>query len=439
MMSFERRLLLAALPILIAACSLASPTVTPVPPIARISPTPSDPTAPPTETEADVAAAVTEAVAATPSAEPTATAAPVAVGTPDPGALSLDQYALQEVAKDLDRPVFVTHAGDGSGRLFVVEQPGRIRVIRDGQLLAEPYLDLTDRVTDSENEQGLLGLAFSPTFTQDGRLYVYYTAQDEGKDTVARFTADPQADTADRDSGTVLLAVDDPYGNHNGGMLAFGPDGYLYAGFGDGGSAGDPEDRAQDLDSLLGKILRLDVSGDAYTIPSDNPFANGGGRPEIWIYGVRNPWRYSFDRLTGDLYIGDVGQNQYEEIDYLPNGESRGRNLGWRVFEGLHEYDTTRHAGADPVPPILEYTHSEGCSVTGGYVYRGSALPALNGVYFYADFCSTTIWAAWTDGSAWTSQTFGTAHFPVGSFGEDQAGELYLVDLDGVLYKLVGR
>lgn len=431
----ERRFLLLALPALLAACSLAAPTATPAPTIARVTATPAAPTAAPTDTLAAATEVATEAPAPTETSVPEA----VAAGTPNPEALSLDRYALQEVVTDLDRPVFVTHAGDGSGRLFVVEQPGRIRVIRDGALLDTPYLDLTDRVTDSENEQGLLGLAFSPDFEESGRLYVYYTAEDEGKNTIARFQADPAADVADPDSEQILLAVDDPYGNHNGGMLAFGPDGYLYAGLGDGGAGGDPEDRAQDLDALLGKILRLDVSGPDLAIPPDNPFASGGGRPEIWIYGVRNPWRYSFDRLTGDLYIGDVGQNQYEEIDFLPNGQSRGVNLGWRVYEGNHDYDSTRHAGADPVGPILEYTHSDGCSVTGGYVYRGSALPALNGVYFYADFCSTNIWVAWADGGTWTSQLFGTAHFPIPSFGEDEAGELYVVDIEGILYRLVAR
>ncbi len=441
MMKPDRRLIVLTLAAVLAACSPEASEPTAAPTIARVTASPgATATTAPTDTEA--VEAPTETAAATEA--PTPTSEPVAqapAGTPDAAKVSLDQYALEEVVGGLDRPLILTYADDDSGRLFIVEQPGRIRILRDGALLDEPYLDLQDRVTDGENEQGLLGLAFSPDFAESGRLYVYYTSEDAGKNTISRFQADPSADVADPDSEQILLAVTDPYGNHNGGHIVFGPDGYLYAGLGDGGAADDPEDRALDLDELLGKMLRLDVSGDEIGIPDDNPFAGGGGRPEIWIYGVRNPWRYSFDRLTGDLYIGDVGQNAIEEIDFLPAGEAGGRNLGWRAYEGSKAYLDTRHPNPDPVPPILEYTHNDGCSVTGGYVYRGQALPALNGVYFYGDFCSGNVWAAWSEdgGATWTNQLFGDAGFALSSFAEDPAGELYLLDHGGVIYKLVAR
>ena len=431
---FDLRLLLAALPLALTACLTATPSATPAPTLAQVTAAATTAVSAPTSTAARTDTALPDPTA-------TLTPEPTIPLTPDAAEVMLDRYAIQEVVSGLERPVVVTHAGDGSLRLFIVEQPGRIRVVRAGTLLEEPYLDLTDRVTDDSNEQGLLGLAFSPTFAEDGRFYVYYTAEDEGKNTIARFTTDPAADVADPDTEQILLEVDDPYGNHNGGMLAFGPDGYLYAGLGDGGSGGDPEDRAQDLGSLLGKIVRLDVSGDALSIPPDNPFASGGGRPEIWIYGLRNPWRFSFDRLTGDLYIGDVGQNEIEEIDYLAAGEAAGRNLGWRIFEGTQPYADTRHAGADPLSPILEYRHgADGCSVTGGYVYRGRDLPALLGVYFYGDYCSGNIWTAWSgDGVTWTNQLFGDSELSLSSLGEDQAGELYFIDHTGIIYKLVAR
>ncbi|HRF47533.1 MAG TPA: PQQ-dependent sugar dehydrogenase [Anaerolineales bacterium] len=426
------------LALLMSACSAATvPAATLVPTLTRMTQTPSR-----------VAPSATPSPAHTPSPtvtpEPTITPSPTAIALADPNRdqLSLDHYALEEVAGDFARPVFLTHAGDGSGRLFIVDQPGVIYVVRDGVRLETPYLDLTDRVTDDSNEQGLLGLAFSPSFAEDGRFYVYYTAEGGGANTIARFRADPLADVADANSEQVLLAVDDPYGNHNGGMLAFGPDGYLYAGLGDGGAAGDPQDNGQDLTSLLGKILRLDVAGDDLAVPVDNPFDAAVGRPEIWVYGLRNPWRFSFDRVTGDLYIGDVGQNIIEEVDYLPAGAAAGANLGWRVFEGSQPYDASGLDAVDPVPPILEYRHgADGCSITGGYVYRGGALADLNGIYFYGDYCSGLIWAAWSiEGEgAWVNQVFGDAGFPISSFAEDEVGELYVIDHGGVVYRLVSR
>ncbi len=437
----DRRLILPTLALVLAACAPGSTQPAAAPTIARVTAVPAA-TATTAPTDTELAEAPTETAAAT--AAPTVTIVPptdVPASTPDASQLSLDQYALQEVVSGLTRPVVLTYADDGTDRMFIVEQRGLISVLRDGKLLDEPYLDLQDRVTDSENEQGLLGLAFSPDFAQSGRFYVYYTSEDAGKNTLSRFQADPAADVADPDSEQILLAVDDPYGNHNGGDILFGPDGYLYAGLGDGGAGGDPEDRAQNLDELLGKILRLDVSGDKIAIPPDNPFAQGGGRPEIWVYGVRNPWRFSFDRATGDLWIGDVGQNEIEEIDFLPAGQAGGRNLGWRAYEGSATYADTSHPNVDPVFPILEYHHDQGCSVTGGYVYRGQALPALNGAYFYGDFCSGHVWAAWSEdgGATWENRLFGDAGISLSSFAQDREGELYLIDHDGVIYKLVAR
>lgn len=437
----DRCLILPTLALVLAACAPEPTQPTAAPTIARVTASPiATTTTAPTDIEAVEAPTETAEATVTPTETPEPPPS-VSASTPDSSQLSMDQFALQEVVGGLTRPVVLAYAEDDADRMFVVEQRGLIWVLREGELLDEPYLDLQDRVTDAANEQGLLGLAFSPDFAQSGRLYVYYTSEDGGKNTISRFQADPAADVADPDSEQILLAVDDPYGNHNGGDILFGPDGYLYAGFGDGGAAGDPEDRAQNLDELLGKIVRLDVSGDEIAIPPDNPFAQGGGRPEIWIYGVRNPWRFSFDRATGDLWIGDVGQNEIEEVSYLPAGQAAGRNLGWRAYEGSERYTDTAYPNEDPVFPVLEYRHSQGCSVTGGYVYRGQALPALTGAYFYGDFCSGNVWAAWTedDGATWENRLFGNSGISISSFAQDRAGELYLIDHGGVIYKLVAR
>ena len=354
---------------------------------------------------------------------------------------------LQPVASGLDRPVFVADPGDGSGRLFVVEQPGRIRILRDGALLPDPFLDLTGVVTARGNEQGLLSMAFDPGYAQNGEFYVGYTAnsgEGSGDNTVARYRVsadDP--DRADPNSGEVLLAVPDPYPNHNGGLVMFGPDGYLYAGFGDGGSQGDPQGNGQNSHALLGKILRIDVhqtqDGLPYAIPPDNPFADGAnGRPEVWLSGLRNPWRFSFDRQTGDLWIGDVGQNWVEEIDLVPAGAGGG-NLGWNVLEGNDCYAASPCSTEGMLMPVATYTHDFGCSVTGGYVYRGAAVPALQGVYLFADYCSGLLWGLGEgpDGAWVTSQPLETG-LNVSSFGEDAAGELYLTDLNGGVYRVTG-
>lgn len=350
------------------------------------------------------------------------------------------QIGLQKVVDGLERPLYVTHAGDGSGRLYILEQPGWVRVLEDGRLLETPFLDLTDRVLSRGNEQGLLGLAFSPDFRESGIFYIHYTGRPDGRTVLSRFRlrdGDPRR--GDAASEEVLLTVEQPYANHNGGALLFGPDGYLYLALGDGGSAGDPGNHAQDLGSLLGKILRLDVSQPGpYRIPPDNPFVGGQGREEIWAYGLRNPWRISFDRATGDLYIADVGQNAIEEVNFQPAGSPGGENYGWRVWEGSRRYAQGEAPGA--VFPVAEYTHAEGgCSITGGYVYRGQAIPALVGIYLYGDYCTGYIWGLkQQDGQSQTGRLLDTS-LNITSFGEDEAGEVYVVDRRGAIYRVVAE
>ncbi len=348
-------------------------------------------------------------------------------------------YQLVPVASGFSRPLYVTHAGDGSGRLFVVEQGGAIRVIKDGVVLAQPFLDVSGLISrealeDGYTERGLLGLAFHPGYADNGWLYINYTDVN-GHTVVARYTVsadDP--DRADPASAAPLLYVQQPYANHNGGHMAFGPDGYLYVSLGDGGSGGDPDGNGQNLATLLGSILRLDVNvADGYAIPADNPFVDReGAHPEIWAWGLRNVWRFSFDRATGDLYLADVGQNQWEEINFQPVSSAGGENYGWNAFEGTHVY-SGQPAVSAVVAPVLEYAHSNGrCSVTGGYVYRGERIPALQGVYLYGDWCTGTIWSAQRDaGGFWQAVVSLESGRSISSFGEDEAGELYLVDYGG--------
>ncbi len=357
-----------------------------------------------------------------------------------------DAYTLRLVAQGFDKPVYVTHAGDGSGRLFVVEQGGMIRIIRDGAILPQAFLDLTGIAVDNTFERGLLGLAFHPRYAENGQFFVNYT-DSNGDTAVVRYTTsadDPNR--ADPQSAQIVLQVEQPYSNHNGGDIVFGPDGYLYIGMGDGGSAGDPRGNGQSLTTLLGKMLRLDAvsprsdgvdGGEPYAIPPDNPFAGRSTtRPEIWAYGLRNPWRFSFDRATGDLYIADVGQNAYEEVNFQPAGSPGGENYGWDLMEGLHPFEGQP---SDALTlPVAEYAQSEGgCSVTGGYVYRGQALPELQGVYFFGDYCSGLVWALHrTADGAWERALFMNTGLNISSFGEDEAGELYVVDHGGAVYQL---
>ncbi|HEY3118880.1 MAG TPA: PQQ-dependent sugar dehydrogenase [Chloroflexota bacterium] len=348
---------------------------------------------------------------------------------------------LDPFVTGLVQPTHVTNAGDGSGRLFLTERAGRIVIVRDGQLVPGPFLDIRDRVGSANTEQGLLSVAFHPQYAQNGALFVDYTDK-RGDTVVARYSVSDDPDRANPDSGQVLLHIAQPAANHNGGLLVFGPDGYLYVGMGDGGGAGDQFHNAQNLGSLLGKLLRLDVdSGDPYGIPPDNPFIGSpGSQPEVWAYGLRNPWRYSFDRETGDLIIADVGQNRYEWIQLHPAGTAGGQNYGWPIWEGLHCYPSGSACDRTGVEtPIAEYGHDLGCSVTGGFVYRGQAFPAAQGVYFFADFCSGRIWSLdpQPDGS-WRQTELLRSGKSVSTFGEDESGELYVASLDpGVLYRLV--
>ncbi len=343
------------------------------------------------------------------------------------------------MANGLEKPVYLTEPADGTGRLFVVEQAGLILIWRNGQFLATPFLDLRDRVNSSGNEQGLLGLAFHPQYSANRRFFVYYTNMD-GNLVLARYTADASnPDRADSTSATTLLQIAHPsFQNHNGGDLVFGPDGYLYIGIGDGGSQGDPHGNGQNRSVLLGKLLRIDVNKEPYAVPADNPFVGQANvRPEIWAYGLRNPWRFSFDRKTGDLYIADVGQDTYEEVDYQPAGSRGGANYGWNLMEGMHPYKGSY--SPDLTLPVTEYTHAEGgCAIVGGYVYRGTQWPQWAGLYFFGDDCSGLIWALGHNQAGWQKALVLKSSLTISSFGEDQAGEIYVLDLQGgAIYKLV--
>ena len=340
---------------------------------------------------------------------------------------------------------FMTNAGDGSRALYAVGQNGVISVLSDaGSVQLEPYLNIDDRLR-SGGEQGLLGLAFHPDFESNGRLFVNYTDND-GNTVVSEFSRSsdqPGRAAADPASERILVTIDQPFANHNGGMIAFGPDGYLYIGMGDGGSGGDPMGNGQALSTFLGKMLRIDVdAGDPYGIPADNPFVGAAAVPEIWSYGWRNPWRFSFDRATGAMFIGDVGQGAREEIDAEPAGEA-GRNYGWNIMEGEICFRTDLCNTSGLTLPVAVNDRSNGeCAITGGYVYRGANWdPELTGAYVFSDYCTGTLWAldaaaALTTGQAQTL-VLGEAGFGPSSFGEDEAGELYLVNLQGEIYRLV--
>lgn len=344
---------------------------------------------------------------------------------------------VTKVADKFTRPVYVTFAAknNDADRLYVIEQPGRILVIENNATRQTPFLDITDRVGSNSNEQGLLGLAFSPNYTTDGAFWVNYTDK-QGNTTIAKFSANTQSAIGDANSEQKILIIDQPFANHNGGMIEFGRDGYLYIATGDGGSQGDPQGHAQNKKSLLGKILRINVlavpDGKAYGMPADNPFANDEGGREIWAWGLRNPWRFSFDRANGDLYIGDVGQNSYEELNYQPANTKGGENYGWNVREGFEPYRSGENR-SEFFAPIYAYGRSEGCSVTGGYVYRGKRLSdLLDGTYLYADYCRGTIWGLRRDsGGVWQNIELLKTDFRISSFGEDAIGEVYVVDHSG--------
>ncbi len=384
--------------------------------------------------------ALPDAVLAVPTAGPDA--APVSTL-----AVSAASIQLTKVAGSLSQPVFVTSANDGSGRLFIVEKTGAIRILQGGSVLATPLINLSSKVSRGD-EQGLLGLAFHPRFTSNRKFYVDFTDV-HGNTVIREYKVSPtNPNRVQAGSGRRILRIDQPYANHNGGMIAFGPDGYLYIGMGDGGSGGDPGNRAQRTNTLLGKLLRINVNGTtathSYKVPGSNPYVGRPGRNEIWQRGLRNPWRFSFDRATGNLWIGDVGQARYEEVDRAKKtstGAGRGVNWGWHVMEGFHCYQPATGCNkTGKRRPLLNYSHASNgrCAITGGYVYRGSAIPALRGWYVFGDYCSGEIFAVPSTASSAPGKVVlhGPGGGQISSFGESQSGELYVVYLGGSVYRI---
>lgn len=364
-----------------------------------------------------------EPTATTPSVEPTSG---VAEKTP----LERLEVRLETVADGFVQPLFVTHAGDGSGRLFVVEQTGRVRVVRDGKVAEKPFLDVSDRIS-AGGERGLLGLAFAPDYGRSGRFYVNYT-DTSGDTVIARYVADdPASDSPALGQPETVLKVDQPYPNHNGGCIVFAPDGTLWVGMGDGGAAGDPGNRAQNPRSLLGKLLSLDVEADGGSRP----------KPQIVASGLRNPWRFGFDRESDDVWIGDVGQNSWEEIDWVPIEQMKGANFGWSRWEGRKPYPPgAKRERDDFVFPVIAYDRDKGQSVTGGYVYRGPDYPEMQGTYFYGDYVSGWIAAAQRDGERVRTRTvLPDPGITPSSFGEDEQGELYVCDYNGSLMRIAPK
>ncbi len=343
------------------------------------------------------------------------------------------------IATGIPAPTDIQNAGDGSGRLFFVQQDGLVRIFRNGALAAPPFLDIRSR-THGDGERGLLGLAFPPGYAQKQAFYVNYTDL-AGNTVIARYRVSADPDAADPASETVLMNIPQPFPNHNGGQLRFGPDGYLYVGMGDGGSAGDPMRNGQNRAALLGKMLRLDVESNPgqVRIPQGNPFANTpGARPEIWALGLRNPWRFSFDRATGDLWIADVGQDLFEEVNFQPASSRGGENYGWNLMEATHCYQANCNQQGLTLP-VAEYPHGAECSITGGFVYRGRISPGLRGTYLYGDFCSGRIWGLERAGASWRNRLLLASGFGITTFGEDEAGEVYVANFeDESIYHLEG-
>ena len=454
------RISLAFLILLALGCGGGTPTqpgATPIPSATaeRFSVTPqvaTTPTSGPTESPAAGTATLSASpVSPTADLRPAPTAARDRVQSrdseptppPAPTAKRLESVRLEPAAADREfrSPTNLVQAGDG--KFWVSEQDGRVWVfdaVESGNAKVALVLDITDRVSSRRTEEGLLGMAFDPD--DEGYIYVYYSASDPRRSVVSRFTIVADGTGVDASSELVILEVGQPFANHNGGQIAFGPDGYLYIGLGDGGGAGDPLGSGQDTSTLLGSILRIDASGSSpthpYSVPGDNPFVGSDGRSEIWAYGLRNPWRFSFDRETGDLWAGDVGQNQWEEIDLI----ERGGNYGWNVLEGNHCFrprdncDTTGKA-----PPVWEYSlDGAPCSVIGGYVYRGDAIPWLRGAYVYGDFCSGEVFGLrYVDGAALEHKRLIGTDLSIMSFAEGNSGEIYLLSQKSGIYRLTGR
>ncbi len=348
---------------------------------------------------------------------------------------------LTRVAGGIAAPTDIENAADGSGRLFLVQQNGIVKILRNGSILPQPFLDITSK-TAANGERGLLGIAFPPGFANSGRFYADYT-DSNGDTTISMFRAN--GDVADAGSETVLMKIQQPFANHNGGQLRFGPDGYLYIGMGDGGNGGDPLGNGQNRNVLLGKLLRVDVESKPgqVVIPLDNPFvamANPlASRGEIWAWGLRNPWRFSFDRATGDLWIADVGQGAWEEVDFQPASSHGGENYGWNLMEGMHCF-LPGCSKAGLTLPVLEYPHTVGCSITGGFVYRGSESPGLRGLYLYGDYCSGRIWSLERTGLTWSNRLLLESGLGITTFGQDESGESYVADANGsAVYRIQGN
>jgi glucose/arabinose dehydrogenase len=358
---------------------------------------------------------------------------------PNPAIITFERLPVD----GLQRPLFITPADDGSGRLFLVQQGGIVYALQPETYERNVFLDVSNLVTWDANtrgytERGLLGLAFHPNYAENGLFYINYTNR-QGATHIAAYSVSDDPNVADISSGEIIFTQPQPFANHNGGHMAFGPDGYLYASLGDGGSANDPLAAGQNPQTLLGTIIRIDVNAPddtGYAIPPDNPFVGSdSGADEVWAYGLRNVWRFSFDMATGDMYLGDVGQNQYEEINFEAAVSSGGRNYGWNAFEASNVFNPRVNA-SNAVPPVAEYTHSAGCSVTGGYVYRGM-IEDLQGVYLYGDYCSGRMWYLYRDAQMnWQSDVFMDTDFQIASFGQDESGEMYVVDYQGAVYRI---
>lgn len=349
---------------------------------------------------------------------------------------TIPPITLNKVASGFVNPLQVVSAKDGTGRLFVVEKRGVVKVVKDGVVSATPFLSIVDKVNSSGSEQGLLSIVFSPDFGTKKTFYIHYTSNvGIGNTAIEKISLDATSTNADPNSAQTVLTVTQPFTNHNGGQLAFGPDGFLYIGLGDGGGGGDPQNNAQNRSSLLGKILRIDVesSPSGYQIPASNISGN-----EVWSFGFRNPWRFSFDRGTGSLFIADVGEENYEEISVQPASSPGGINYGWPIMEGQHCFREEECNQDGLTFPIFEYTHAEGnCSITGGFVYRGTEIQALQGVYLYGDYCSGRIWGLRQTPSGIINQLLLDTTFAISSFGEDEQGNLYVVDFNnGELYRV---
>lgn len=350
---------------------------------------------------------------------------------------------LKKVFSGFNRPLYLTHAPGRENKVYIVEKKGIIKVADQESGVVNQFMDITRRVGDRGSEQGLLSVAFHPSYSENGRLFVYYT-DNSGDAVISEFKSDKKNNQVDMNSEKKLLTIDEPYSNHNGGQLKFGKDGFLYIGTGDGGSAGDPQENAQDLNELLGKLLRIDVdSGDKYSIPEDNPFVDrNDARGEIWAYGLRNPWRFSFDHETHDLFIADVGQNEWEEVNYQHSDSKGGENYGWNYLEGFNSFKLKEGIDVSELEmPVVEYNHDHGCSVTGGYVYRGSEFNDIKGTYFFGDYCSGIIWGLRRNSEdEWEYAQFLDSDLAISSFGIDKDNEIYIIDFrKGDIYRLVGE